>query len=85
MINRPKFLVSFIFFCFFYNFAHASLIDIKVKVQDEIITNIDIENEKRYLFFLNPKLQELEKPRTNNIAKESLITEIIKEKKLKSF
>ena len=64
---------------------HANVIEIKVKIQNEIITNLDIENEKRYLFFLNPRLQELEITKIDNIAKESLITEIIKTKELEKF
>ena len=39
----------------------ANSIKIIVKIQNEIITNIDIENEKKYLFFLNPKLDQLNK------------------------
>ena len=65
--------------------THANVIEIKVKIQNEIITNLDIENENRYLFFLNAKLQELEITKIDNIAKESLITEIIKTKELEKF
>ena len=64
---------------------YANLLEIKVKIQDQIITNLDIENEKKYLFFLNPKLRNLDKSRMNNIAKESLITEIIKKTELKKI
>ena len=66
-------------------YSNADLINIKVKVQDEIITNLDIQNEKRYLFFLNPKLKELKTSRSNSIAKESLITETIKRKEIEKF
>ncbi len=69
----------------FNSLSFGNLIEIKIKVQDKIITNLDIENEKKYLFFLNPKLQELNKSRINNIASESLITEIIKKKELEKF
>ena len=34
-------------------------IKIIIKVDNEIITNIDIKNEKKYLLFLNPKLDQL--------------------------
>ena len=57
-------------------------IQIAAKVENEIITNIDVQNEKNYLFFLNPKLRELDEFRMNKAAKESLITEIIKRKEL---
>ena len=64
---------------------YGNLFEIKVKINDQIITNVDIENEKNYLFFFNQKLRELDKKRLNNIAKESLITEIIKKNELKKF
>ena len=59
----------------------ANVVEIKFKIQDEIITNIDIENEKKYLFFLNNKLQDLDKSKINKIAIDSLINEIIKKKR----
>ena len=56
-MNKISFvLISFIF-VYFNQFALASNIEIKVKIHDDIITNFDIENEKKYLFFLNPKLK----------------------------
>ena len=72
----------------FLNFStilYGNIVEIKVKIQDQIITNLDIESEKNYLFFLNPKLRNLERSRINNIATESLITEIIKKIELKKF
>ena len=53
-----KVKIIIIFFSFFLNFsADSDLVEIKVKIQDEIITNLDIENEISYLTFLNPKLK----------------------------
>ena len=78
----------FIIFLFLFNFntnVYGNLFEIKVKINDQIITNVDIENEKNYLFFFNQKLRELDEKRLNNIAKESLITEIIKKNELKKF
>ena len=83
MINKVK---LFIFIIFLFNFnsnLYGNLFEIKVKIDNQIITNLDIENEKNYLFFLNPKLRDLEKSRISRIAKESLITEIIKKKRVK--
>ena len=60
---------------------NAKTIQIVVKLQNEIITNIDIENEIKYLIFFNPKLKELKIKNLKNIAKNSLITEIIKKRK----
>ena len=58
-------------------------LEILYKINNEIITNIDIENEKKYLFFLNPKLKSLDQSRSDNIAKNSLINDLIKKKELK--
>ena len=75
-----------IFFSFFLNLnANSNLVEIKVKIDDEIITNLDIENEENYLTFLNPKLKNLDKEKVFNIAKNSLITEIVKKKELAKF
>ncbi len=69
-----------------FNFnLYSESIKIITTVHNEIITNIDIENEKQYLLFLNPKLKKLNEKRINDIAKNSLITEIIKKKELKKF
>ena len=66
----------------FIKYAQANLIEIKVKLQNEIITNLDIDDEKKYLFFLNPRLLELEELQINKIAIDSLINEIIKKKEV---
>jgi len=84
-MNRIKIFIVLIILSTFSNNLYGSLLEIKVKIQNQIITNLDIENEKNYLFFLNPKLRNLEQSRINNIAKESLITEIIKKNELKKF
>jgi len=81
-----KIKIIIIFFSFFLNLnVNSSLVEIKVKIDDEIITNLDIENEENYLTFLNPKLKNLDKEKVFNIAKNSLITEIIKKKELAKF
>ena len=84
-MSKLKILILLIILLNFNKYSNANLIDIKVKVQDEIITNLDIQNEKRYLFFLNPKLKELKTSRSNSIAKESLITETIKRKEIEKY
>ena len=51
---------------------------IVAEVNQEIITNIDLDFEKRYLVSLNPNLKKLDQIRITNYAKDSLINEIIK-------
>ena len=82
---KKKLILFFIFFLMFNQFSHGDSIEIKVKINDEIITNLDIENEKKYLLFLNPKLIRLEKSKVEELAKSSLITEIIKKIELGKF
>ena len=51
---------------------------IVIKINNEIITSIDIENEINYLKILNPQVNNLDKNKLINIAKNSLIKEKIK-------
>ena len=55
-----------------------SEIFIIAKVNQEIITNIDIDFEKKYLVSLNPNLNKLDNNRITEYAKNSLINEKIK-------
>ena len=81
MIKIKKIIILIICFCIS-GFVIAEEILIKAKIENEIITNIDIANEIKYLIFLNPKLKELEKFKLNNLARESIINDIIKKKEL---
>ena len=58
---------------------------IKITVDNEIITNVDIKKESDYLKILNPNLSTLDEKRINQIAKKSLITEIIKNKEIEKY
>ena len=51
---------------------------IVAEINHEIITNIDVDFEKRYLVSLNPNLQKLDQNRITDYAKDSLINEKIK-------
>ena len=58
---------------------------IQILVDKEIITNVDIKKESDYLKILNPNLSTLDEKRINEIAKKSLITEIIKNKEIEKY
>ena len=75
-----KIILYFIFLIFFF-ISSASSIENKIilKINNSIITNVDIINEANYLQALNPKLQNLKKDKILEIAKNSLIREKIKE------
>ena len=56
----------------------SSEVFIVAKVNEEIITNVDLEFEKKYLVSLNPNLKRLNQNRITDYAKNSLINEKIK-------
>tara|TARA_B100000795_G_C22690146_1_gene395285 strand:+ start:88 stop:1005 length:918 start_codon:yes stop_codon:yes gene_type:complete len=64
--------------CLIFNKSNAIETKIIHKIQNEIITNIDIKNEFKYLVALNNTLKELDKEKIFNIANESIIRESIK-------
>jgi peptidyl-prolyl cis-trans isomerase SurA len=69
-------------------YTQAQSIEIKIihNIQNEIITNIDIKNEFKYLLALNNSLKELDKEKILNISNESIIREKIKKiELLKNF
>ncbi len=57
-------------------------IHIIAKINDQIITNLDLKSEISYLKILNPKLKNLEENKISQIAKNSLINEKIKKNEL---
>jgi len=72
-----KFLIIVLLFSFF-NKAYAIETKIVHIIQDQIITNIDIKNEFKYLVALNNSLKELDKEKILRISNESIIREKIK-------
>jgi len=67
------------------NAVSESKFYIIAKVNNEIITNYDIETESNYLKLLNPNLNQLDENKIIEIAKNSLINEVIKKKQLKKI
>ena len=59
--------------------------EIIYKINEEIITNIDLNNEEKFLIFLNPNLKNLLKDQITKISKNSLINRKIKEVELKKI
>ncbi len=82
-----KIFISFLVIVIFSNFNYLDSKEFKIltKIENQIITNIDIENEYKYLVSLNNEYREIEKNKIFNIAKSSLIREKIKEIELKKY
>ncbi len=82
MLNIRVLILILLLFQF--NTLNAKII-VKFKVGDEIVTNIDIFNEKKYLIFLRPDLENLKEEELINLAERSIIKEIIKKKEIKKI
>ena len=77
-----KFLIIFILSIVSFNKSFCEVY-IVAKVNQEIITNIDLDFEKKYLVSLNPNLKKLDQNRIIEYAKNSLINEKIKTNEIK--
>ena len=86
MIKNKK-LIILVFLSIFLNFKLFAITNIFVvyKVENEIITNIDIENESRYLVALNNQLNNLSEEKILEIAKDSILKETIKKIELLKY
>jgi peptidyl-prolyl cis-trans isomerase SurA len=74
------------FLCLIFNKTLSIETKIIHQIQNEIITNVDIKNEFKYLLALNNNLKEIEKEKILTIANESAIREKIKKIEIsKSF
>ena len=78
IIKIYKALTYFLIFVFF-NQSNALENKILFKINNEIISTIDLYNETKYLSLLNKDLTNLEKDKIFEISKNSLIREKIKE------
>ncbi len=76
---KYKFLICFILIITLFDKVSSSENKILIKINNEIITTIDIYNEINFLKSINPNLQNIEKNQIFEIAKNSLIKEKIKE------
>ena len=87
MISKKFYKILILILLLNIKFVNVSSFEIKIieKVNNQIITNIDVENEYTYLKALNPKYKELDKQKMLEYAKESIVKEIIKKNELKKY
>ena len=78
------FLISLFLINFSKSFSNEKIF-IEIRVNNEIITNIDIKKEISYLKLLNPNLNNIKKSQISKIAKKSLVNETIKKNELKKI
>lgn len=81
-------LIIILFFLIFFSFLNSTISEevlIKFKIDNEIVTNLDIINEENYLISLNNNLRNISKNNLRELAKNSLIREKIKKKELLKY
>ena len=83
-MNLKIFLIL-IFFFIIKNNQLLALEEYKIilKVENDIITNVDLINEKKYLIALNNEILNLPEEKFLQIAKNSIVKEKIKKKRNK--
>ena len=79
--------VLFFFIIFFVQINSITSYEIRIvtKVNSEILTNIDIKNESRYLLILNTNLNSLNKNELFKLSKNSLIRQILKKEEVVKY
>jgi len=84
---KKNFIYIFLTLFFFskINIALSLNVEIVAKVENEIITNIDVNNESLYLKSLNPSLKNINNQDLLNFAKDSAIKEVIKKIELQKI
>lgn len=87
MKKIKKIFIFFLFIILYGEFEYSLAKEIKIikKINNEIITNIDIENEYNYLKTLNLKIKDLKKDEAYIIAENSIIREKIKYLEIKKY
>ena len=86
IFKNLKFILILIIIVFF-NYKSLLAVENKIiiKVNNEIITSIDISKEVNYLKIFNPSIEKLEKEKVFSISKNSLIRDKIKQITLLKF
>ena len=85
MKNKLKIIFIYFLSFFYFNLITAvigSEVYIVLKIEDEIVTNLDIIKEKNYLIALNNSLSKINQNQLETLAKNSIIKEKIKKKEL---
>ena len=86
-INKSIFYLLLVFFVNF-NALSKENVHIVYEIGGEIITNVDIKNEKNYLFIINPQLKSLNEAQLKQLLsgdKNAIIGVIMQNKQLRSL
>lgn len=84
LLKKIFFLIAIYFLSTNLSFSNINL-KIIMKINNEIITSYDIEQEKNYLLALNPNLKSIDESQLMTIAKKSLTKEIIRKTEISKY
>ena len=84
-MNIKKIIILILLFITILNNSFAKENKILIKVNNKIITTVDILNEIKFLSFINKDFQKIDKNQQIQIAKNSLVKEKIKSIELLKF
>ena len=88
MISKKKFVLFFYIIIFLLLFSKTYSVEknfIEIKVNNDIITKIDILNEKNLLIANNENLKSLSKDELYLLGKDSLIRQFIKKEEILKY
>ena len=79
MIKSNNLIILILIFFSLISFSYSEVnLKILMKIDNQIITNYDLEKEANYLLALNPSLKEIDKRKLMTISKRSLVKEKIR-------
>ena len=86
MIKSNNFIILILIFFSLINFSYSEInLKILMKIDNQIITNYDLEKEANYLLALNPSLKEINKKKLMTISKRSLVKEKIRKNEILKY
>ena len=85
MMNKKTIILVFIILLF-NNFSYSKInFQIIMKINNQIVTTYDLEKESNYLLALNPKLKEISGGDLLDLAKKSMIKEMIRKSEILKY
>ena len=78
MIKKKKLIILWLIFLFFYTSVNSIENKILLKIENQIITSLDVNNEYKYLVALNPGFKNSNKDDIIELSKRSILQEKIK-------
>ncbi len=86
MIKSNNLIILILIFFSLISFSYSEInLKILMKIDNQIITNYDLEKEANYLLALNPSLKEIDKIKLMTISKRSLVKEKIRKNEILKY